>query len=64
MEAGLSSVLKNMKEACLVGWDVQQLGQGVEASKDCLTVWKNCSGFGGAVGAQLYSSGMYWCCCR
>jgi hypothetical protein len=55
--SGVGTLLASLDSEKKLGWDCQQ-SQGVGVSKDGLTVFKTAStGFGGAVGAQLYSTG-------
>lgn len=52
------ATLRILAEDNTLGWDDHQL-QGLAVSKDLLTVWKTSpTGFGGAVGSRLYSSGI------
>lgn len=59
-QAGTGTMLRALHSEGKIGWDAHQLGQGMALSTDCCTVWKTSTGgFSGAVGAQLYSSGMF-----
>lgn len=57
-EASLGK-LKSAHETGKLGWNKEQLGAGCVCSADGLKLSKSALGFGGAVGAQLYSAGVH-----